>query len=318
MNRKWWLYSAVALIAAGLAACEVNETEREAPADAEPETEAEAIEATDPGIVEVEAGDFYFEAPDEIPSGWTTFHMENTGQQEHFLVLWPLPEDRIYDEFKETVLAPFHDLLPRYDNDEMSREEFMENLGVALPEWAFEAFQGAGGPAMTAPGMTAETTVYLEPGEYVIECYVRAPEGQVHNMLGMVAPLTVTAEESGAAEPQADRVIDVYNDRIEIDGLFVAGRHTIQVNYREQPEGLLTHDLNLARLDDDSDIDEVVAWLDWVDGMRAPAPVTFLGGVEHMPAGSTGYMKVTLEPGRYLWVSEAYGGDGVLREFVIE
>lgn len=300
MTRKKLMYWLVALLAFGLAACETDEGD------------------TATNLIEMQAGDFFIEAPDEIPSGWTTLRMENTGEQEHFIVLWPLPADKDYVDFENEVLGPFHDLVPRYDAGDLERGEFMETLGGRLPEWSFDAFGGAGGVAMTAPGRTATSTVHLEPGEYVLECYVRAPDGTLHNMMGMIAPLTVTDQANNAPEPEADRLIDVHADGIEIDEPLTTGPHVIQVNLHDHPEGLLTHDLNLARLDDDSDIDEIIAWMDWLDGMRAPAPVEFLGGVEHMPPGSTGYMHVDLEPGRYLWISEEYGAQGVLQDFEIE
>lgn len=314
MFKKWIWYLTIILLMAGLAGCETEERGQETGAEQEAEVEREHR----PGVVEVEVTEFRFEAPESIPSGWTTFRMENTGKQEHFMVLWPLPEGISYTDFEEDLLGPFMQLSSQYDQGEIDRDEFMEGIGTALPAWSMEFLQGAGGAAMTSPGLTATTTVHLPPGEYVMECYVRSPEGVMHNMLGMLRPLMVTGEKTGAGEPEADRVVDVHADGIDIDAPLNAGSHTIRVNFHEHPEGLLTHDINLARLDDDSDIDEIVAWMDWVDGMRAPAPVEFLGGVEHMPSGSTGYMTVELEPGRYLWVSEGYGARGVLKEFDIE
>ncbi|MEM0514418.1 hypothetical protein WCN91_03020 [Pseudoalteromonas sp. YIC-827] len=54
------------------------------------------------------------------------------------------------------------------------------------------------------------------------------------------------------------------------------------------------------------DLEQVYFWMDWtnVDGLRAPAPVTFLGGIEQMLGGNHGYVSVDLAPGKYLWVSE--------------
>jgi hypothetical protein len=37
-----------------------------------------------------------------------------------------------------------------------------------------------------------------------------------------------------------------------------------------------------------------------------------------MAAGKTAYMTVELVPGRYAWVSEAYGSRGMVREFTVE
>src|SRR5680860_1002883 len=49
-------------------------------------------------------------------------------------------------------------------------------------------------------------------------------------------------------------------------------------------------------------------WMNWADskGLISPAPegITFLGGVNDMPAGSIGYFQVNLEPGNYALISE--------------
>ena len=43
----------------------------------------------------------------------------------------------------------------------------------------------------------------------------------------------------------------------------------------------------------------------------------FLGGVDHLPANGTGTITVTLETGRYAWVSEL-AAQGMVHEFVVE
>jgi len=61
--------------------------------------------------------------------------------------------------------------------------------------------------------------------------------------------------------------------------------------------------------------------MDWTQpgGLQTPAPAVFLGGLQEMPAGSTGYLTVTLEPGRYAWIAEIPGTDanGFLKEFSV-
>jgi hypothetical protein len=58
--------------------------------------------------------------------------------------------------------------------------------------------------------------------------------------------------------------------------------------------------------------------MSWIDGMVSPAPVEFLGGADQMPAGSTAYFEVDLEPGSYAWISEGYAAQGAVKEFVVE
>ncbi len=269
-------------------------------------------------VVEVTATEYAFDAPLEIPSGWTTFRMKNAGEQEHFLVLWPLPEGKMLENYKNEILTPFEQATKAYRAGTVDRAGLMENLGAQLPEWFAYAIKGAGGPGLTAPGRTAQTTVQLRPGNYVMECYVRTPDGDYHSMLGMIRSLTVTDEASGAPPPTANIEMTLANYDIETTGDLTAGTHTVRVQVIENPEGLLPHDIHLARLNAETSVAQVVRWMDWVDELRAGAPAEFIGGVEQMPAGHTGYFTIDLTPGRYLWISESYGPQGMVEEFVVQ
>jgi hypothetical protein len=48
--------------------------------------------------------------------------------------------------------------------------------------------------------------------------------------------------------------------------------------------------------------------------------VEFLGGLNEMPAGSTGYFSANLEPGTYAWIAEIPGtrAKGMLKTFTVE
>jgi len=69
---------------------------------------------------------------------------------------------------------------------------------------------------------------------------------------------------------------------------------------------ILSHDVHLARLEDETDLDALGAWMDWSQptGLDTPPPAVFLGGTHEMQAGETAYFTVTLEPGRYAWIAE--------------
>jgi len=312
----------IALVAAAVAACQPTELapEPDQPADAPVETSADGpndIYVVEISAVETNPQDFAFLAPPEIPSGWITLRMKNEGEQPHFLLLRRLPDGVTFGEFTAEVSRPFDDLYAEYRAGEKSRTEMLEELGGALPAW-FASAQSMGGVGLTAPGRTAQTTVLLEPGEYVMECYVVSPEGRFHGALGMLRPLIVTSESSGASAPEADVVITLSNYELVAEGELTRGEHTVRVDVRDQAEGLVGHDVHLARLDEGTRVEDVVAWMDWVDAFQSPAPVEFLGGAEEVPPGHTTYFTVNLEPGRYAWISEGYGSRGMVKEFTIE
>jgi hypothetical protein len=123
----------------------------------------------------------------------------------------------------------------------------------------------------------------------------------------MLRALTVTEEVSSLAEPAADFAITLTNDGTTVEGVPAAGHRTIAVHFAEQAPGGLGNDVHLVRLDESTDFDTLVAWMDWtnLEGLRSPAPARFLGGAQDMPAGATAYFEADLEPGRYALVGES-------------
>jgi hypothetical protein len=301
----------LALLAAGLAACQSGDGASDgASASADAESD----------VVEVTAKDFEFDMPGEVPSGWTTMRFVNEGEQEHFFLLWRLPEGKTFADYRSQVAGTFLRVWSRYDSGDLTREETLEALGEELPEWFFTEAVPSGGAALTEGGRTSRVTLELEPGTYAVECYVKTPQGTWHTDRGMLRSLTVTGDVTGAAPPEADAELVLSNYEIATEGQLAAGTRTVAVRVTDTPDGFMAHDVNLFRLEDETAVEEIVAWMDWMDldGFRSPAPGQSLGGVESMAAGSTGYMTVELEPGRYAWVSEGYGARGMVSEFTVE
>jgi hypothetical protein len=93
-------------------------------------------------------------------------------------------------------------------------------------------------------------------------------------MLGMARQLTVTSDPSGASAPEADLEITLSNLELAIEGKVTGGDQTVAVYFEEHPEFGLGNDVHVVRLEDATDLDDVVSWMDWmnVDGLREPAP----------------------------------------------
>jgi hypothetical protein len=126
---------------------------------------------------------------------------------------------------------------------------------------------------------------------------------------GMVHEFTVTGAPADTTAPGAALELTLSSERgIVMAGAPVVGQHTVAVRFADQAvhENFVGHDVHLARLTDTTDIDALAAWMDWTrpGGLETPAPVEFVGGVNEMPAGTTGYFTIRLEPGRYAWIAE--------------
>lgn len=292
----------------------------EAPADPPAADRAgDAPAAATGSVIDIVTTDYAFTAPPRFPSGWVTLRLRNDAEQPHFVTLYRLPEGKDFADYSREVVGPFAGLYKRYRAGELDQATFFADLTAALPDW-FPLATGSG-VALTSPGQTAQTTVFLEPGDYVMECYVRAPDPDgdtFHNQLGMLRPLIVMDQPSGASAPAADLSMTLSNYEITVDGDLAAGEHTVAVETIEAPEGLLGHDVNLVRLAPETDLELVAAWMSWVEALQPPAPAEFLGGVEWLDPGNTAYFTFTLVPGRYAWISEGYGAQGMVKEFVVQ
>ncbi len=282
-----------------------------------------------PNVVEIiakhEGADYIFElSADEIPSGWTTFRLINESHSTHFAYIAGVPqgaidgavedEEELLDYWIQHVTNPFQFFMDTLIPD---KELNYDNLPTKyadsfFPYW-FEQALPNGGPGFVGGMRSTETTVYLEEGEYIVECYVKNAVGDFHSYLNMIELLTVTDEESGAVEPAYTSEVTVSSNGIEFDRHISAGEHTFKVTFEDQIvyDHLLGHDVHLIRMDKGTSVAEVGKWMNWMapDGLVSSSsaslgPATFLGGVQTMTAGSHGYFHVELEPGRYAWVSE--------------
>lgn len=76
--------------------------------------------------------------------------------------------------------------------NEGKNEEAMSEFGK-LPEWYSEV-QFLGGPGLISPEATAETTLKLEPGTYLMECYVKMSNGVFHSTMEMLRDFVVSTD----------------------------------------------------------------------------------------------------------------------------
>lgn len=269
--------------------------------------------------VDVIAEDYAFEAPDEIPSGWTTLRYANEGEEPHLLLVGRLPDEKTVEDYAGDVLPQFNELWYALRGGELEQKQFMERLGAELPEW-FWSIQFVGGSGIIEPGHTNEVTLNLEPGSYYLECYAKTEEREFHAMEGMVRGLTVTEASSNSTPPEADIEIKLSNSALTIDGDLTPGKHTVSVQVVEQPEEGFGHNVHVARLEADAEVNDVMRWINFMEpgGLMQPTPGTFAGGMHALPEGGTGYFTLDLEPGRHLFLSEYTSAQGVWQEVTVE
>jgi hypothetical protein len=271
------------------------------------EAEKEIVEQPLSQVVEIVTNNMDFQLADSISSGWHTFKYDNRSNETHFFLLDKYPEGRSIEDTEKEVGPVFQmgmDLI-----NEGKVKEGIEAFNK-LPEWFFKVVF-VGGSGLVSPQISSLTTLKLEPGYYIIECYVKMENGKFHSSMGMAKALVVTNEisEVEPPEPTLDILISstegiVFKDTIS------SGNQVFSVYFKDQitHENFVGHDVNLVRIDENADLSALESWMNWADpkGLISPAPkgFTFLGGVNDMVAGSTGYFEVDLSPGQYALISE--------------
>ncbi len=259
-----------------LAACSKPAPAPQEAADAQPAGSAGQV--TPGNVMNIRAVGLKFEGPTEVASGWTTIRLENVSGMAHFAVVQRLPDGVTVERMQAEVAPPFQrgmDALNAGDPD-AANAAFGE-----LPEW-FGQVVYLGGPGLVAGQGVAETTVFLEPGSYMLECYVKT-NGIFHSynpepgQFGMVHGFAVTEADGGMSEPEANATLAVSTGGFEItDGELRPGANTLRVEFVDQKTypNFVGHDVHVVQLGAAVDPGKVAGWMDWrqKDGLQTPAP----------------------------------------------
>ena len=230
---------------------------------------AQAAASTPPRVVNVKAFDYRFEAPASIGAGTTTFKLQNEGKEPHHLWIVRLTDGKTPVDFTKV----------------------MKTWGSALkmPAWAVDV----GGPNTAGSKETAEGTMTLEPGTYMLVCWIPSPDGMLHVMKGMVKEMKVTGPASAAAEPNADITMMMDDYSFDLSKPITAGRHTIRFENRAAQ----SHEAVIARLLPDKTLAQAVKWLN--AGQAGPAPIEMLGGASGLAKGRHMFITADFPAGRY-------------------
>ncbi len=285
--------TSLVLLLLGLASCgEQNKKEMAASAETAVEVVTQVMD---------------FQVQDSIQSGWQTIRYTNRSQEPHFLLIEKYPEGKTIDSAKVLVVPVFQKGMDLINEGKM--EEAMAEFGK-LPAW-FQEVEFAGGTGLISPGQTAITSLKMQPGYYILECYVKMENGMFHSAMGMITDIEVLKDSTGYKRPDATVTLSISREGgIQAPESVPPGLQVFKVDFIDQGphEHFIGHDVNLVKLGETANLDSLARWMNWSDprGLISPAPsgVTFLGGVNDMPAGDTGYFTAMLSPGKYALISE--------------
>jgi hypothetical protein len=224
--------------------------------------------------------EYRFNMPDTIEAGAVRIDVTNTGDEPHHAQVFRLDDDATVDDLRA-------------------------ELATGEPPAALEVGTFLGGTALVGPGdgaSQADAIVDLDAGQHVLLCFVPDPTGTPHVAHGMMRPFEVTDSSDPAPPPVADSQVALDDFRFDVP-LNLDGDDVLEIANAAPTEA---HEMVVARLDDDADIDDVVAALD----ARRPIPATGVGGMQALLPGDTQHLALDLTPGRYALFCAVTSRDG--------
>ncbi|MCQ0111454.1 hypothetical protein [Zhouia amylolytica] len=259
------------------------------------------------GMVDILTTAMEFQMPDTLPAGWLHLRYKNASAEPHFFILEKYPEGVGIEEAKKEIVPVFQDAM---DSIMVDRFEAGMKRFDSLPAW-YQEVVFHGGSGLISPGKVSNSYVNLQPGTYLIECYVKMPNGKFHSSMGMLKQFEVVDKWSSMSQPKATVDLTVSSDQgITFDGDVSSGDHVFSVFFKDAKiyGNFVNHDVHLVKLEDEDAVDNLNSWMNWLekDGFISPGPqgVVFLGGSQEMPMGSTTFFRATLTPGLYGLIAE--------------
>jgi hypothetical protein len=219
--------------------------------------------------ITITANDFALQAPDTVPAGPVRINLLNQGKEFHHVWIARLEDGRTMADVEAALKQPGHP-----------------------PTW----LRDVGGPNAPMPGGgTANATVVLKEGTYILGCWVPSPDGVPHIMKGMVRKLTVMPAKHFAPAPAATVTMTLHDYGFSLSRPLTPGRHVIEVrNLAGQ-----SHEIELVSLARGKSAHDLLAWIEKEDGVP---PGAAIGGVSPIAKGEVAWFEVDLTPGRYAFI----------------
>src|SRR2546429_6566667 len=224
-------------------------------------------------FVTITVTDYAFSMPDTIRAGLTTFRLVNQGKELHHASLVRLGAGKSAADFQAGLAAALQSHAPP-------------------PAWM--AF--VGGPNAVTVGDTATATQVVEPGSYVLVCWIPSLDGTPHVMKGMLHPPVVTASAAPVPPaPPADVTITLTDYDFQLSQPLTARSHAV----RADNVGAQGHEGVIAALAPGKTLHDFIAWEQ--GGEKGPLPTgQWLGGVTPLEPRAASPVPAAPPPGRPL------------------
>jgi hypothetical protein len=134
-------------------------------------------------IVEIGMGEMYFEVSAEIVAGPQIWQLVSEGQQPHHLILSSVPEGTTVEQIMELAAS--------FGPPASPEASPVAAASPAAPALSFDDTEDVFYSIPLSGGQTNFVVLDVEPGTYAMICFLPAPDGTPHVMLGMVEVVVV-------------------------------------------------------------------------------------------------------------------------------
>jgi hypothetical protein len=230
--------------------------------------------AAKPVALAVSAKEYSFTTSPSVQAGFVDISLDNQGTQGHQAIV-----ARINDGVTPAQLAEANAKDPSGESA----------LGLVALK---------GGVNGIAPGTKQSVVSKLDAGNYLMICFLPAPDGQTHAQKGMVTPFTVTSPDSKATEPKYTGEIEAKDFSFDIPTL-KAGEQTIEF----KNAGPSPHEGTLYKVAAGKTAADAKAFLETIAANKPPTgppPFAEAGGGPPIAPGSSAFPTFNLDPGTYV------------------
>lgn len=211
----------------------------------------------------------YTGIPGEVAAGWVTVHMVNHGHELHMLATMNVPHGFTAATLIDSLLHNGH-------------------LPHDLREW--------GGPNAVAAGDTGTVVMHLEPGEYVLGCFVQSADTRTHFAKGMMGTIRVTGASAKSVAPRSDHLVTLSSYAIAMSGPTLrSGLDTLRIHNAASER----HDLVVLKVAPGRSVADVLAWFTNPPPAGAPA-ATAVAGTTALHSGEDAFISGHFVPGTYV------------------
>jgi hypothetical protein len=261
----------IALLLSGLlAACgDDDKSGDNATATTKAEAESEAPELA------VSAKEYSFTTASSVKAGYVKVTLKNEGKEHH--------------------QAQFLRI-----NDGVTPQQLQEAASDTTGAKLLALTTITGGVNGIAGGQTQSAVTKLDPGSYLMLCFLEGPDGVAHVAKGMQAQFTVASPAAAGDEPKYDYEIDGKDFTFDVPAI-KSGEHAIEF----KNAGPSPHEATLFMVADGKTADDVKAFLAAnPPGKPAAGPPPFedAGGASAIMPNASTFPTINFTPGTYVLV----------------